>query len=278
MLWLAYDGSLNADWLSHYAVHFARHLPSRSLRAVFVDDGSLSAAELDARLAFLEQECELGEVTLARERIALAGSVARTLIEHIPAGQQSYLVCGTRVRQRNLSLLTGTVSEQLLAARRFNVLALRIVQPAIVGVPHHLLVPVMGHPRGFASGLPFLRLLAPSLQSLHVLMVESKPPGRTRYANGVGEGGDLEPALDYVRRIQQELRVVLPATVHVDGAVVRAPDPPAELVLAAKQHRSQLIYMGASERHLARRLFGGAPYEAVLKHAPCDVGIYRGVS
>ena len=80
------------------------------------------------------------------------------------------------------------------------------------------------------------------------------------------------------RRIQGELRDILPAEVHLEGSVIRAPDPVAEIVLAAKQHRSHLIYLGASERSRARRLFLGAPYETVLKHAPCDVAIYRGVS
>lgn len=278
MLWLAYDGSLNADWLSHYAIHFARHLPERSMRVLFVEDGSLPAHDLSKRLHFVERESHLAGVKLVVERLAAQGNVARALIDRIPAGPDSYVVCGTRIRQRNLSFLTGTVSEKLLAAKRFNVLALRIVQPALLGLAHRLLVPVMGHPRGFDSGLPFLKLLGPNVERLHVLMVQAHQVGRTRFVNGAPLIDPSSAALQYVRRIEGELRPVLPSTVKLEGSVVLAPDPPAEIVLAAKQHRSQLIYLGASERSLAKRLFEGAPYETVLKHTPCDVGIYRGIS
>ena len=278
MLWLAYDGSLNADWLSHYAIHFARHLPERCVHALFVEDGSLPADDLNKRLRFVEGECELANVKLYTERLANRGNVARTLIERIPAGPNSYVVCGTRIRQRNLSFLTGTVSEQLLAAKRFNVLALRIVQPALLGIAHHVLVPVMGHSRGFGSGLPFIKLLSPNVERLHVLMVQAHQVGPTRFVDGAPSIDEGSAALKYVRRIENELRPVLPSTALLEGSVVRAPDPPAEIVLAAKQHRSQLIYLGASERSLAKRLFKGAPYETVLRYAPCDVGIYRGVS
>jgi nucleotide-binding universal stress UspA family protein len=169
------------------------------------------------------------------------------------------------------------VSERLLAAKRFNVLALRIVQPAILGAPHNVLAPVLGHPQGFVSGLPFMRLLGPNVERLHVLMVVAKQAGHTRYADDSLPGRADGPALEYVESVQRELRQVLPRTARLEGAVVRAPDPPAEIVLAAKQQRSQLIYLGASERSLARRLFRGAPYETVLEHASCDVAIYRGV-
>lgn len=277
MLFLAHDGSLNADWLSHYALRCALALAQPELRVLFVEDGSLTRPQFEDRLQYLRQEAEQAGVALGVEHLPKRGSVAETLLEAVPAGPKTYLLCGTRVRQRNLSLLGGTVSERLLKASRFNVLAVRIVNPGLLGAAQRLLVPVMGHPRGFASGAPFLKLLSRDVQRVHVLLVvalaakfgwQRVDPDRTRVAAGAA----------YVDRIQRELRSLFQQPVHLDGSVVAGSDPADEIVLAAKQHHCQLIYLGASERGFAERLISGVPYEKILADAPCDVAIYRGVS
>ncbi len=278
MLWLAHDGSLNSDWLSHYAVRFASHLPERAVRALFVEDGSLGGEELDRRLEFLERECAHAHVAFSMEHLTLRGDVAKTLIARIPAGPQTYVLSGTRVRQRNLSFLRGTVSERLLAARRFNVLAVRIVEPGRLGVAHRVLVPVMGHPRGFSSGIPFLELLGEDLQRVHVLLV--RVPARLGLEGHTSGSRERQQASGarYVEAVMHEIRAALPHDYHVEASVVSSTDPAAEIVLAAKQHRSDLIYLGASERGIAERLLSGMPSERVLRHAPCDVAIYRGLA
>ena len=277
MLWFAHDGSLNADWLSHYAIRFAQHLPTHEVRAVFVEDGSVAQHELVQRLEFLRQECEHAQVKLVVERLGLRGRVAQTLIDRIPAGADSYLLCGTRVRARNLSFLAGTVSERLLAARHCNVLAVRIVQPGTLGMNQDVLVPVMGHPRGFSSGIPFLKLLDTELQRIHVLMVRvparlwlsGRTSGSRQRLHALGEA--------YVARVKRELASALPQHCRLDSTVLIASDPANEIVLAAKQHKSDLIYLGTSERSIAERILAGAPHETILRNAPCDVAIYASV-
>lgn len=267
MLWLAHDGSINADWLSHYAIRFGLRMPAKEVRALFVEDGSLSAAEFRERCEFLRHECALAGVRLLPETLWLRGSVADTLIARIPAGPESLVICGVRSRHRRFGGLAGTVSERLLASRRFNVLALHIVHPNTMGNPHRLLVPIMGHPRGFGLGVSFVKLLGEGLERVDVLLVQS--PASSAKQRSL--------ALGCVDRVKTELRTALDRRVQVDGAVLVGSDPANEIVTAAKLHRSQLICLGATERSAAERLVLGTPAERILRGAPCDVAIYRGV-
>lgn len=276
MLCLAHDGSLNADWLSHYALRCALALGKPELRVLFVEDGTLTGREFEDRLQYLRREAGHAGVELEVEHLPKRGSVAETLLQAVPAGPDSFMLCGTRVRQRNLTLLGGTVSERLLKARRFNVLAVRIVNPGLLGSAQRLLVPVMGHPRGFASGIPFLRLLGRDVQRVHVLLVAVEL--KLGWHGVAPDPASVARGAVYVDRIQGELRPLFEQAVHLDGSVVPGTDPADEIVLAAKQHHCQLIYLGASERGFAERLIGGLPYEKILAEAPCDVAIYRGVS
>ena len=276
MLWLAHDGSLNADWLSHYAVRFAERLPARKITALTVKDGSETQARAPRRLEFLAAQCDRAHLHLSVEELALDKDVVHTLLARIPEGSDQYLLCGTRVRRQSRGFLAGTVSEQLLAAQRFNVLALRVVQPGLLGQTHRVLIPVMGHPRGFASGLPFVKLMGADLQSVHVLIVKSEF-GWSAARRGGAVALDLNAASAYVSQIQAELRLALSHDFGVDGSVVDGHNAADEIVLGAKQHQCQLIYLGASERSLALRMLAGTPIERILAHAPCDVAIYRGV-
>lgn len=277
MLWFAYDGSLNADWLSHYAIRLAKRIPEGQVRAVYVEDGTLSEKQLSSRIDWLAQQAERAPVKLEFERVARRRTVAETLLEYIPKGSDSYVVCGTRIRQRHLSFLAGTVSERLLSAERFNVLAVRVVQPGALGLVNNFLIPVTGHPRGFASGVPFIRLFGEDIQRAHVLLVKALDPLRLHNLSPETAERLQREGWDYVHRVQRELCAVLTHPFHLDGSVKISDRAASEIVLAAKQHRSQLIYVGASERSLSRRLVSGTPIEEILKNAPCDVAIYRGI-
>jgi nucleotide-binding universal stress UspA family protein len=61
---------------------------------------------------------------------------------------------------------------------------------------------------------------------------------------------------------------------RLDLAVVVSDDVPKEIVILANKMKSQLIFMGASERALGQRLVYGSPIEQVLRSAPCDVAIH----
>lgn len=278
MLWLAHDGSINADWLSHYAIHFGRGLPAKEVRAVFVADGSLTAAAFRRRSEFLGRECAGVGLTFCAEVLPLRGTVSATLRAHIPRGPEIFVLCGARAQKRNFGFLEGTVSEALLLAAPFNVIAIRIVHPGILGNPHRLLLPVMGHPRGLRSGLPFIRLMRDGLERVDVVTVLG-PPRVGLSPGSLSVSPDRHSrALTYLERVKHELHDALGPHVQLDGSALVAPDPADAIVLAARQHRSQLICLGASERGLVERWVSGLPAEKVLRNAPCDVAIYRGVA
>lgn len=277
MLYFAYDGSLNADWVSHYAIRLASHSPERRLELLHVDEARLSRAKLDARLAAIEAECAALAVELGVAVQPRRGRVADAILRHVPAGRDSYLVCGTRVRQRNLAFLAGTVSEELLGHARFNVLAVRVVQPGLLGMPRRMLLPVSGHPHGLSRWLPVLRLFGPDIRRIHVLLVREVDRARFHRMRESAVQSLLTEGEQYVRRAERELSVGLgQADFHLDSSVSVSDDVPKEIVIQANKHKSRLVFMGASERSLSERLFYGNPIEQVLRNAPCDVGICRG--
>jgi len=278
VLWLAHDGSINADWLSHYAIHLGLGLPAREVRAVFVADGSLTSTEFRSRSEFLGRECAGVGLTFSAEALPLRGSVSDTLRAHIPRGPETFVLCGARLQKRNRGFLVGTVSERLLLDAPFNVIAIRIVHPGVLGNPHRLLVPVMGHPRGFRSGMPFVRLLRDGLERVDVVTVLVPPRMNLSPCSFSAPPSRQARAVAYLERVKHELRDTLGPRVQLDGTALLVPDPAEGIVLAAKQHKSQLICLGASERSLVERWVSGIPAEKVLRDAPCDVAIYRGMS
>jgi nucleotide-binding universal stress UspA family protein len=275
MLWFAYDGSLNGDWLSHYAVRFAQHLPERHVHLLHVEDGSLDESQLSVRLRLLRKECERAELQLSTEYLEQKNGVAQALLERLPAGPHTHLLCGARIRRRKLAFLSGTVSEKLLKAHHCNVLAVRVIQPGAFGVVNNLLLPVTGHPRGAVGALRFVKLIGTDLRRVQILLVKPTDPRSLPQASAANL---IRSGWDYVHRIEHELRTALPQEYHLDGSVVVSDDPASEVVVAAQRQASQFILLGATERSLASRLLSTSPIERVLHAAPCDVGIYWGFS
>lgn len=279
MLCFAYDGSINGDWVSHYAMRLALHHPSKTLHLLHVRDEAIPIGELDEKIARIAEGCERLGVTLQSQIVPSAKGVLATIEEAVPTGPDAYLVCGTRVRAGSRGLLSGTVSQELLRNARRNVLAVRVLQPGLMGTPRELLLPVSGHPRGFQSGLPFLRLLAADVTAVHLLYVQHV--GRMRYRLLSHDQAErlLEPGHAYCRRIERELEQQLELReAIVDAGVIVSDDVPKEIVIYAGRVKSRLIYLGASERSLRQRILFGNPIEQVLRDAPCDVAVYRGVS
>jgi len=148
VLVFAYDGSLNGDWVAHYAARFAANTRERRLRLVHVHDGS-PPPHLPERIGRIAEECRLLGVALEPELHARGGArVAERLIDLVPLGHETTLICGARAHMRNLAFLAGTVSARLLGAGRFRVVALRVVHPGVLGQPGRVLLPLAGHPRG----------------------------------------------------------------------------------------------------------------------------------
>lgn len=158
MICLAYDGSLNGDWVARYAVRFAAEATERTLHLFHVRDGTIATTALEAKLEHLERECGAQGVELFPQVLALGRGVLPTLLQALPTDPAAFVVCGTRVRGAGKPLLAGTVAERLLALCAHSVLALRVVQPGLLGAPHDLLLPLSGHPRGIDPFWSALRL------------------------------------------------------------------------------------------------------------------------
>ncbi len=279
MLYFAYDGSINGDWVSHYAIQLAAAHPQGKLQLLHVCGGKPSLPQVQEKLLRMRAECERLGVELLSKMLPRQGQVLHAILTSIPAGSDSYLVCGTRVRERRRGLLSGTISEKLLRSEHCNVLAVRVVQPGLLGLPRSLLLPVSGHPRGFRSGLPFLRLFGPQVTHLQILLVARVSHWRYRWLTHEVIERLRAPGQLYCTRAEEEIseQLGLGAKV-VDGQVVVSDDVPKEIVIAANKTKSRLIYMGASEQNLTERFFYGNPIEQVLRNATCDVAIYRGVA
>jgi nucleotide-binding universal stress UspA family protein len=278
VLVFAYDGSLNGDWVAHYAARFAANTRERRLRLVHVHDGS-PPPHLPERIGRIAEECRLLGVALEPELHARGGArVAERLIDLVPVGHETTLICGARARMRNLAFLAGTVSARLLGAGRFQVVALRVVHPGVLGQPGRVLLPLAGHPRGAAHAVPLLRLLGADLRHLHVLFVREASRFRLRDPSHEALEELLAEGRAFVARVEEEVRVALaPHRFAIDASVVLSDDAAREILVQAGKHRARLICLGASDRTLPGRIVRGDLIERILRAAPADVAVYRGV-
>jgi nucleotide-binding universal stress UspA family protein len=274
VLVLAYDGTLNGDWVAHYAVHFAASTPARKLRLVHVTDAA-SEHGLDERIARIAGECKVLGVALETELAPRqGGDVAGRLLEIVP--ERSTLVAGLRARPRSRAFLAGTVSARLLEAGRFSVIAIRVVHPGVLGQPGNVLLPIAGRPHQAALALPLLRLLGEDLQRLHLLFVREVSGLRRRFLGHEGAERLLAQGRALVAPIEDELRAGLaPLRFELDSSVAVSDDAGREILVCAGKLRSRLIGLGAPRRTLLERLVFGNPVELLLRDAPSDVAIYR---
>jgi nucleotide-binding universal stress UspA family protein len=280
MFLFAYDGSINGDWVSHYAVQLAAGYHDPTLTAVHVRDGRTKDTMLAEKLQRMRQECERHGVQLVVHLLTPAGRNPLDAIRSaVPEGPEHYLVCGTRAQGRGRGFLSGTTSEQLLRSGHCNVLAVRVVQPGLLGSPRRLLLPVTERSGGFRSGLPFLRLFGPQVSHLHIVLVARVGRGRFRVLSHEGSERLRSPGQAYCERVEREIVEQLGLGSKVmDAQVVVSDEIPREILIAANKTKSRLIYMGASERNLPQRFLYGSPIEQVLRDATCDVAIYRGIA
>ena len=119
MITFAYDGTLNGDWVAHYATRFAANEPDRRLRLLHVREEAAASTAIERLIAAIGAECALLGVALEPEvHSADDKGIAARLLELAPIGPDALLVCGTRARPRNFAFLEGTVSQRLLQAGR----------------------------------------------------------------------------------------------------------------------------------------------------------------
>jgi len=276
MIILAHDGSLYGDWVARYALHFAAAESDRKLLVLHVLDGKIAREVVIAKLAQLEADCQARKIDMISELLPLESSAYRSLRQAIPQAPEALLVCGTRVKAKKHAFLRGSVAEQLLRCHRCPVLALRVLQPGLLGAPQELLLPLAGHQTGFARIWPIFRRLAPKL--LHVHLFRSLNIHHLRHAH-------LSPAREqllrkvgqnYLKTIAAQLNELLPEPgFSIERRVTIASDWPNAALVQASHLKVQMILLGVSERNLAHRVLHSVALERVLHEACCDVGIYR---
>jgi len=278
-IYLAYDGSINANWIARYAVRMAANHPEKRLHVVYIEDADIPAPELSANMKQIEDEARAVGVEAKLELRPMRHGVFGGLVEHIPAGPQSFVICGARVKKGRHGFLTGTISEQLLSLRQYNVAALHVVQPGLLGLPRTVLAPVSGDPRGFRAGLSILKLMAPDIHRLHLLKIVEKKRSPFRLHSPASVKQRRAQALRYVRSIEAELlgQIALAPEI-VDSHVGIAENWSHEAIIQASRLHSGLIFIEATRDSLARRFFFNDETERLVGEAPCDVAVYRGVT
>jgi len=277
MVWFAYDGSLNGDWIFRYALRFAAQGDARTLNLLHVDDGQVAPATLRAKLDRLEAACLEESVQLQPQFHPRGRGVLPTLLAALPEGSEHLLVCGARLRPRHRFYLRGTIAEGLLRARKLPALALRVVQPGLCGQAHDFLLPLAGHPQGFARAWPFFRCFLPDIRSLTLLRGMTVSAVRLPHLSQQGERlqiGTGEAYLEAVRR--QVLAHQREHPFYLDSSVTLCSDWAQEVLLQASRLKSQLLLLGATGRSL-RPPWRRDPLERVIAASPCDVGVYQGL-
>ena len=157
------------------------------------------------------------------------------------------------------------------------VLALRVVQPGVLGSPHDLLLPMAGHASGFDRVWPVFSRLAPSLRQIHLFRALTVNPLLISHLTATREEALRKIGTVHLEKIYQKILEQLGArAVMIDRRVMVTSDWPHEVLVQANRLKVQMILLGVSERSLAHRVFHGIALERVLRVTPCDVGIYRG--
>lgn len=278
-VFLAYDGSVNGDWVARYAIRIAAHAPGRRLSVLYAEDVSVPTPELAAKFEAIVADAAAQGVSAQCEVIPARHGVYAGLIERVPEGPDSYLVCGLRVRGGRQGYLSGTISEQLLAHQRFHTLAIRVVQPGHLGVARHVLAPVNADPRGFGEGLAFLKLLAPDVRHIHILRVMVLRTGAFRRLDASDAGRLQAEGLGYALRVEAEIAGATTLGVADIKPLVRVSDNwSKQVVVEAGRLGSHLIFMEAPRTSLKRLFSFGDPIEELLRDTPCDVALYRGLA
>ena len=277
-VFLAYDGSINADWVSRYAIRIAANLEDKKITLVHIPDNTYTPGFIRLKIQAIDSESAAHGVKLHSEQVPLRRSVFRTLLESIPPGPENFCICGARITSRRGGFLRGTISEQLLEARKFNVMAIRVVMPGLLGSPDDLLFPLAGHPRGFYTAMPFFHLLAPGIRNLYLLRIMQVNPLLLRYLSRAQSRAIYRRGLDYLDLVTREIsHEGAEHTIHMDVRVILASDWVSETLVQASELRARLILLGATEEHFPASRLRSVKVEELLRKTPCDVAIYRKV-
>lgn len=277
MIYFAYDGSIDGDWVSRYAIQMAARSTPAELHLVHVREQP-SENVLGDKIGRIEHECRLRGVELTVSEKAIEQDLFATLISMLDP--EALVICGMRTRSHRAArrgYLKDSIARRLLEHDRFDVLAVKVLHPGLLGVPHRLLLPlhpVLPLPQG---GLKFLQPLAANLNRIHLL--ELIPAARIPFRPGFRTwlSRQRQAASSRLAAREAELEKVLDVGAEQFDSSIRLTDAwPHEVVVRAGRHKTQLIFMGLPRRSVLQRLERVYPVEEVLRDAPCDVAIFGG--
>lgn len=277
MIILAHDGSIYGDWVARYALQFAASEADRKLLLLHVLDGTVNPDIVETKFDRFTTNCQEVGVECLLRFLPLGKTVYRSLRQAIPHDPEDLLVCGTRMKPNRRTFLGGSVAEQLLRSHQCPVLALRVVQPGLLGNPHDLLLPLAGHLSGFARIWPVFKRLAMQLNTVHLFRALAINPLLQTHLTPTREQALRNIGRTHLAQICAELRECLPLqSFRLDQSITVTTDWPHEVLTLSSRLKVQMMLLGVSERSLAHRIFHGAGLEKVLLETPCDIGIYRG--
>ncbi len=276
MITLAYDGSINGDWVAHYAIRMAARDSENKLLLVHILDGAEPSDRVSQGINAIEHECGRLGVLFESAILPLKRSVFETLRTALATRPRTVCVCGTRARSRRRGYFSGTVSENLFRSGPCPLMALRVVRPGLLGTPRRLLFPLSGNPRRMRDALPFLRLLPARLEEVFIIHVLRKD--RLRLKHGAHTNKKIHGGREYIQNVLLELRAEFESPpFQLDGRVFLSDDWPGEILIQASKFKTDLMLLGSSGRRFASRFLHDRKLERLLGRTPCDVAIYQGV-
>jgi nucleotide-binding universal stress UspA family protein len=260
---LAYDGSINADWVSRYAIQMAAILPSRQLILVHILDGTFSREKIEGKFTTIAAECDR---TIAWQHLILEKQrVYATLLGSSLRATELLSVQGTDRSERRGFLAAPSRSSSSAAGQ----CRLSGWSGPACRCPRTLLSP--RHP-GFSGRHAFpadARLLSKGA-SPAVMTVN---PFHFRYISQPLKRRSPKVPVPGMGRCEIVSR---PGSLwHFDHHVVLSDDWAKEIFIQAGKLNADMVLLGASEHGLSHRFFHGNRIERILNSTACDVGIYR---
>jgi hypothetical protein len=274
MIYLAYDGSLGGDWVARYAMRLAVHAPEPALTLLHVEDEGLIGGKIAGKVEHLQREAQALGVELVPQRLPRQGDIAATLLRALPEGGEHLVVSGLRLRSRHHSYIAGTITEQLLRRTQAPLLALRVLQPGLLGAPRRALLPLSGSGSEISRLLPLLRLLLPDLDQLFLLQGVELSTFGLHHLSGERYRALLQNGVAELARAHGALRRLHGAhPLRLDGTFVLCDDWPGEIMVHTSRLKSRLLLLSSANFPLTRHPFSRRPLDRLLRGSSGDVAL-----
>jgi len=266
ILYLAYDASMNGDWIARYAIQLATQTEDRTLQVIHILDRE-SADAVSEKIDELHELAAEHKVHIVTRMVPRRnGEKTSVFLEKtIPHSRDSIVIAGARSKHHKQGFLKGTVSEKLLYSGLFNVLVLRVVQSGLAGLHGGLVLSVSGRDKSVYQNNSFLPMLLPLADSLHLLHIVR---AGNNFVSHRARSALQHRGLSYVREIQEELDSFRK---DVHSSSLLSANWKHDLLAYANRWKAGLILLGATERKFG----GSADMEYLLKYSPVDVAVFR---